>query len=131
MRRSLTTAVAIAAMVLLGACSAPAGVSYSAEKEAQPAVVSTPVAKAPPAPSASDAEFLADVRERQSAFATQIPDASDEQLLALGAEACEQLAAGVDTSALSLIPGESANVLGTFNDSAAVITSARVHLCPA
>lgn len=60
---------------------------------------------------------------------TQIPDATDEQLIAAGMAACERLAAGEASDLISVIEGETPNGLGSYNDSGMIVSAARTHLC--
>lgn len=131
MNKPLAIAVTIAAALLLAGCAAPAAeqtpsTPTSAASAAEPLTAETPTT---PAVSEADVAFLAAVREAQSEFATQIPDATDAQLLELGAEACDVLSAGTDTTALSLIEGETPNAIGNYSDTDAIVTAASIHLC--
>ncbi|QLD10885.1 DUF732 domain-containing protein [Microbacterium oleivorans] len=77
---------------------------------------------------ADESAFLAAVRENLPEN-TQIPDATDEQLLAAGADACEQIAEGTPGDQISVIENEQLGVLGTYDDSGAIVSAARTNLC--
>ncbi|WP_295104755.1 DUF732 domain-containing protein, partial [uncultured Microbacterium sp.] len=75
--------------------------------------------------------FLAAFREIQQTYPSVIPDATDEQLLAAGYEACERLAAGEVSTDISLIDGEEKNAQSEmYLDSVSIIGAAVPHLCP-
>lgn len=95
----------------------------------EPTETSAPLTAESPAtaPSASQ-DYIESVRALLPKN-TQIPNASDEQLLEAGERACDELAAGTDTLTLSLIEGETPNGAGSFDDSAAIITAAAMNLC--
>lgn len=122
------TIAAIVAVLLLTGCSSTeaVGADPSASGTTAPLVAETP--SAAPTGDAADAAFLAYVREHLPAN-TQIPNATDEQLLAAGERACEEIAAGADTLTLSLIDGEHPNGAGSYDDSAAIVVAARANLC--
>lgn len=127
MKRSAITAAAVLLAVTLAGCAAPS--EETQPSEPAPASSAPLVAESPEA-SASDGEkaFLDDVRASLPAD-TVIPDATDEQLLTAGAEACEAIANGEDTSKVSLIEGEPTNGGGYYSDSSAIIIAARASLC--
>lgn len=58
-----------------------------------------------------------------------VPDATDEQLIAAGLDGCAQFDAGVDSMDISVIEGEERNSGGYFEDSAVILTAARMVLC--
>lgn len=118
---------AIGVVLLLAGCSAPTEGSAPGEPaQSSPA----PLVAESPAASADESEqaFLDYVRENLPAD-TVIPDATDEQLLAAGAEACESLAESTDTTNVSLIEGEERNEGGYFYDSSVILTGAATSLC--
>lgn len=82
------------------------------------------------APSA-DTLFLADVHDRLDSLgaATIIPDATDDQLIKAGHEACDALTAGTPFDDLSVINGEG-RVQGSYLDSAMIATSGVLFYCP-
>lgn len=85
-------------------------------------------AESPAVQEVSDAAYLDMVRETLPAN-TQIPNATDAQLVDAGERACAELAAGTDTSTLSVIEGEQDNGYGAYLDSGAIISAARATLC--
>jgi hypothetical protein len=116
----------VAVLLLAGCSSAP---QSAAPSDPAPASSAPLVAESPAATSdAGEAAYLAAVREALRPD-TQIPNATDEQLLEVGQRACEELNKGTDTTELSLIEGEQPNDIGTYNDSAAIITSAATTIC--
>ena len=99
----------------------------SSEETATPLVAET----APNQRSDKDAEaaFLDEVRSRLAKIQTQIPNVTDEQLLAAAYEACQRLDSGESGENMSLIDGETTTG-GYYMDSGAIIISARLTMCP-
>jgi hypothetical protein len=137
MKRGLIAAGAVAMLLLTGctaqvaaepAASSAAPSTSAATDAAAPLVAEAPTA-ASSAASTPEAAFLAQVREVLPAD-TSIPDATDEQLLTAGEAACEQMTAGTDFSAVSVIEGEQADDLGIHQDSALIAAVARKTICP-
>ena len=62
---------------------------------------------------------------------TQIPDATDEQLIDAGRRACDILDSGTNPDDLTVIDGEerAGGEGGYFQDSATIATGARMYLC--
>lgn len=89
----------------------------------------TPAADEPA--SEADAVFLAYVEEQTPTWTTtRLPDLSDEDLIAAGHEACEQIAAGVPSETLRLVEDEEASPMGDFVDSSAIFNGAITAYCP-
>ena len=105
--------------------SAPGGPKQASETAA-PLVAETP---AESAPADDEALYLEEVRDRLPAT-TIIPDATDEQLLAAGQEACERRDAGESSDDITLIEGEVRGEGGYFVDSQAIVGAAWITLCP-
>ncbi|WP_336633654.1 MULTISPECIES: DUF732 domain-containing protein [unclassified Microbacterium] len=123
----------VAAIVVLFALTGCAGVTTGTAgvgtEKAGPASTDAPLtAEAPAEAPTGEAAFLEHVRANLPAN-TQIPSATDPQLLAAGERACEEIAAGADTLTLSLIEGEKPDDSGFYPDSAAIIVAARASLC--
>lgn len=78
----------------------------------------------------AEAAYLSTVRERLSRIVSQIPDATDEQLLAAGYDACDRLADGESSEGMSVIQDEQKSKHGYYSDSGHIITSATLTLCP-
>lgn len=129
---------AVAALVVaLTACSGggvgeqpnnePAGVANVQPSEtAEPLVAETPAL----APAVDEAAYLEDVRDRFTS-ATQIPNATDEQLLDAAWEACAYLEAGGNPDDLTVIEGETRNIEGGYYmDSQAIAMAALSNICP-
>lgn len=120
--------IAVAAVLALTGCSGTAGAEPEAVETTPPATSAPLTAESPESAPSGEAAYLEAVREALPAN-TVIPNATDEQLLAAGQEACEVLASGADTMTVSLIEGEPTSEAGYYNDSGAIITSASVFLC--
>lgn len=125
MKNRIAALALLAALALTGCAGEPGGSEGSMESAA-PLVAETPQALV-----ADDAEiaYLAEARDRLPA-ATIIPEATDEQLLAAGHEACERREAGEAGDAISLIEGEERNEGGIYLDSQALVGAAWITLCP-
>ncbi|OIU88667.1 hypothetical protein [Microbacterium sp. AR7-10] len=148
MKKSGIAAIATAAVLVIGGGAAYA-LSTNGQAAEGPAVIAatatttpTPDAtesaaplvaetSAPPtaAENAEDA-FLIEARSRLAKIRTQIPDATDAQLLDAAHEACERIEGGESSAEMSLIDGETKSDAGYFMDSGAIITSARLTMCP-
>lgn len=93
----------------------------------QPLVAETPSSD----PEAADSEFVEYVRsELELLPTTGIANATDEQLVTAGHEACEQLLNGVDSESIRLIEGEQPAASGYYMDSGTIIDGARRFYCP-
>lgn len=125
MRKMVVIGIALIALALTG-CAAEG--TPEVEKAASPAASAPLTAESPAAAPSGEAAYLEAVREALPAD-TVIPNATDEQLLAAGDEACEAIAISDDTSTVSLIEGEQANGLGYYDDSSKIIIAARATLC--
>lgn len=134
------TAAVLAALVALSltGCagtgeSAPEQPTAPAESESVAPLVAEEPATGASEEDTSEAEasFLEAFRDIQTTYASVIPDATDEQLLEAGYEACERLAAGEASTDISLIDGEQRNTQSLmFLDSVSIIGAAVPHLCP-
>lgn len=67
--------------------------------------------------------------DRPPIEATQIPNATDDQLLEAGVAACAQLAEGKMVDQVRVIDGETANEIGYFVDSMSIAVAAEGRLC--
>lgn len=125
MRKMVVVGVALIALALTGC----AGESKpEVEKAASPAASAPLTAESPAAAPSGQQAFVDAVRASLPAE-TQIPNATDDQLIDVGQRACAELAAGADTTVLSLIDGEQPSEVGYFRDSQAIITAAATTLC--
>ncbi|MEV8023404.1 DUF732 domain-containing protein [Microbacterium sp. NPDC080220] len=115
------------ALALTG-CSGAVGGEPEAVETTPPASSAPLTAGTPASAPSGEAAYLEAVREALPAD-TVIPDATDEQLIAAGEEACAVLADGGDTVATSLIEGEPTSEAGYYNDSSAIFTAAAISLC--
>lgn len=133
----ITTLAATALLAItLSACgddAAPtSGENTSAQSRSQSSEAETPeplVAETPA--SDADALFLAEARDRLAGLgsATTIPNATDEQLIAAGHEACDALINQQPFNDVSVIEGEE-RVQGSFLDSAAIASAGILYFCP-
>lgn len=137
MKRVLFAASAVALLVLVGCSASPAAEPSAAVRPSTvptdsgspaPLVAQTPEETASAAASTPEGAFLSGVRDVLPAD-TLIPDATDAQLLAAGAAACEQMAAGTDFSQVSVIEGEKMNDLEVYPESALIAAVARKTIC--
>lgn len=128
---------AIVAVLLLTGCAGTAepaatGTAGIGTEKAGPTATDAPLVAETPAattdPDDREALFLAQVREELPAN-TQIPNATDQQLLDAGNLACEKRAEGADPSTLSVIEGERDNGYGAYLDSGAIVSAAGRYLC--
>lgn len=100
--------------------------SESESESAAPLVAESP---SPDAEVGTDEAFLIAARDALEANGgSSIPNATDEQLLAAGADACEQMRAGADMEDLRLVEGEQPTETG-YTDSTRIAGSAAKHLC--
>lgn len=137
----MKTRIALVSAVLLLAltgCAGTVGDDTSAPQDAAPTVETTPTETPEPltaekASEKTDAEleaaYLVEVRDRLSKIHTQIPNATDEQLIATAYEACDRIAEGTSGEDMTLIEGET-RTNGYYMDTAAISTSAALTICP-
>ena len=136
----LVAATAATLLLLTGCAStpdAPANTAKSAESSDAAETVAPLTAEPPAAADAgqSPEDAYLDVMrirleaDRPPIEATQIPNASDAQLLEAAAAACEQLAAGTEHHAVRVVDGETPNQLGRYNDSADIAGYASEFIC--
>lgn len=133
MKRGFIAAGAVAVLLLTGCTATGQPVIDSSEaiaSSAEPTSSEAPLTATTPTATAEggEAAFLSEVRAKLRPD-NVIPNATDEQLLAAGAKACDGIASGANTLTLSLIDGEQADVSGFYRDSAVIITAARANLC--
>lgn len=128
---------ALAAVLALTLTGCTGGAEDTGEERSAPAMgeSAAPLTADKPAESEADGEtaeqsFLEYVRA-SLAENTSIPDATDDQLLAAGMEACDRMAAGELSDTISVVEGEAANGLGYFEDSGWIVSGAGQFLCPA
>ncbi|MCW2165410.1 hypothetical protein B0I12_002565 [Microbacterium hydrothermale] len=136
MKRTALAVAAATALLLLAGCTSStttetvtvtpgAAGTYS---DGDTTVEVQPLTAETPAVADDEAVFLDTVRAKLRPD-NVIPSATDEQLLAAGEEACAEIAAGTPTDQLSVIDGEPTNALGTFSDSAVIVTAAATTIC--
>lgn len=138
-KRTSAASVAAAAVLLLaltgcaGGAETPSadrtapGVTATASptESPEPLVATTPTDDAPATP---ETAFLDGVRAALDEK-TQIPNATDEQLLDAGQRACQQLAEGGDVTTVRVIEGETPDNLGYYGDSTKIASIAQQTLC--
>lgn len=139
MKRTATAAAIAAALLLLAGCSTGAQENVAVNsatsapaapaESAAPLTAQTPEASSDAAQGSPEAAFLTQVREVLPPD-NSIPNATDEQLIAAAEDACAQMAAGADSTAVSVIDGEQKDSLGYFRDSARIGSVAKQTICP-
>lgn len=126
-----TLAVTGLLLIALTGCS---GGAHDAGDERTSPVASesaAPLVAETPETDPNEEGFLKSFRDLQVTYPSIIPNATDEQLLAAGLEACERLAAGEESTDISLIEGEKrAETSQMYLDSISIVTAARTTLCP-
>ncbi|MDJ1113244.1 DUF732 domain-containing protein [Microbacterium dauci] len=128
MKRSAAVLGTVLLAVMLAGCAGPVeGTAPEGDVEISAEATEGLVAETPEVETGEQA-FLDEVRANLRPE-NVIPNATDEQLLDAGEQACEAIANGADTSTLSLIDGESTDVSGYYPDSATIIVAARQALC--
>lgn len=126
-----TRTLAATALLLL-TLTGCAGVAETAPTDAEKSSDTTsPLAAETETPVSEDpeAEFVAQVRGKLPAN-TQIPNATDEQLIEAGYAACDAIEADTPTDQISVIEGEQPNGLGYFDDSGIIVQATSTTLCP-
>lgn len=129
--------VAVAGLFLIALTGCAGGTDSAGGGGAAPAVSDTAAPLVAETPDETMVEedkaeeaFLAAFREIQTTYASVIPDATDQQLLDAGYEACERLAAGEASTDISLIEGEERNAQSEmYLDSVSIVGAAAPHLC--
>lgn len=125
MKRSAIAAVAAVLLLTLTGCAGATDAAPS-EPQAPAPLVASPEAEQPV--DTPEAEFVAKAREALG-DASQIPDATDDQLIAAGEDACQQLAEGKTPEEVRVIEGEAPNSAGWYSDSTKIATIAGQILC--
>lgn len=131
--------VAVTAFLLAALTGCADGAGKGADETSSPSAIETAMPEEPEAPLAAgapqkveaaqvEAEFIEVVRDRLSKIQSQIPDATDEQLVSAAWKACEQMN-NTNNEELSLIEGET-KTSGYYMDSDAIKIAARLTLCP-
>lgn len=133
MKNRIAALALLTALALTGCAgtASPKGDERATSAESESAAPLSAETPAGEESSVSDAEqtFVETVRDNLPA-PTSIPGATDEQLITAGLEACERLRAGESSDTITLISGEQKNGADIYADSAAIITAARLSLCP-
>lgn len=125
----------LAALTLAGCAEAPAnaGDERTAPGAAESAAPLVAEDTGPAAAEATspEAQYLSDVRTAlTNGRATTIPDATDQQLVDAGLNACEQLAAGTAEGDVRVVEGEQMDEQwGDYRESVIITGIARKHLC--
>lgn len=149
MKKSVIVAIATAAALVIGGGTAYA-LTTNAQAPEVPALIEAtatstpmPTASGKPSPASEplvaetpqatnpDELFIEEARDRLAGLglATTIPNATDEQLIAAGHEACDALINQQPFNDVSVIEGEQ-RVQGSFLDSAAIATAGMLYFCP-
>ncbi|PRB14458.1 DUF732 domain-containing protein [Microbacterium sp. MYb62] len=135
------TAAILAALVAVALTGCAGTTPGSGDERAAPAATesASPVESAaplsaetaPPEISDPDTAFLAYVRKTLLPE-TQIPRATDKQLIDAGHEACRQLESGVALEDVRVVEGETAHPsTGGYYDTSAIMGGAILSYCPA
>ena len=133
--------VAAAALLVLGmtGCASgstdePAAADSAAEsREVAPLTAEKPAAE--DSGGTPEEQYLEHMRarikeDRPPDLATQIPNATDEQLLEAGAAACDQISQGLPVDQVRVIEGETPNQSQYYVDSLDIASAAQETLCP-
>lgn len=137
MKKVTATLAVLLALTLTGCATgsenaADERTAPSASESAAPEETSAPLTAEEPADEADspDAKFLEYVRGALLPE-TQIGNATDEQLIEAGHEACEQLAAGTALEDVRVVEGETAHPsTGAYYDTSAIMGGAILNYCP-
>lgn len=134
MRRIIGVLAASAAVVIgLSGCAGAPEQTKTAPSEAVAEETPQPLAASPeeaaPEPDSPEEAFLVAVRPFVEE-STQIADATDEQLIAAGEDACAQIAAGTLPEEVRVIEDERPNELDYYVDSRRIGLSASRTICP-
>lgn len=134
MKRGLVAAGAVALLLLTGCTSTVTSETVKVTpgasgtfSDGDTTVEVQPLTAESPAAADGEAAFLDAVRANLRPD-NVIPNATDEQLLDAGHEACERLAAGEPSDTISLIDGEQTTA-GYFRDSVQIVQAAATNLC--
>ena len=136
----VTAAVAALIVILaLAGCADSGEQTISSERSSASSATEeetpTPLVAETAEPSAigddTDLEFADYVRSELALLPqTGIADATDDQLVAAGQDACEQLLEGVDSESIRLVEGEQASAGGYYMDTLTIVDGARRYYCP-
>lgn len=126
--------VAVATLLALTLTGCAGGSESAGDAPAVPETsesVSPLVAETPTPQEGGDTDaFVKAFRDLQATYPSTIPDATDEQLVAAGREACTRLAAGEPSTDISLIEGEQRNPESEmYTDSVTLVGLASTYLC--
>lgn len=136
MRKGVKIGAVVALVVALTSCSnstdttapstEPVGFANVQTSETpEPLVAETPTANDP-----NEELFVSETRGRLTS-ATQIPNATDQQLIDAGWAACEWIESGQSTDDMTVIEGETRlTEADYYQDSQAIAVAAVMHLCP-
>lgn len=133
-----TAATITAAALILLTLAGCAGTPEEAPSEPRGFVQSVPsqtaeplVAEATePAEVGTDTAYLEQLRKAlEGSGGNSIPDATDEQLVTAGHEACEQMLSGVDQFDVRVVENEPETGVG-YKDSLRIAGAAIKHFCP-
>lgn len=135
MKRTALAATAAAALFLLAGCTSTTTTetvtvtpgASGTFSDGETTVEVEPLTAEAPAATNAEASYLATVRAELRPD-NVIPNATDEQLLEAGREACERLASGESSDTISLIEGEQTTA-GYFRDSVQIVQAAATTIC--
>lgn len=134
MRAHLTAAATAALLLGLVGCSAAPEETSTEEPTTRAETLTAEPVEEKSEQGTPEEAYLAAMRERLAEDrppieATQIPNATDEQLLEAAAAACEQLASGTVHDEVRVIEGEEPNQLGRHIDSSDIALYASEFIC--
>ena len=130
MKRASIAVAVLVALTLTGCAGTPESTATEPTQANESAAPLTAETETPDAEVGTDEAYLADVRAALEANGgSSIPDATDEQLIAAGQDACEQMLAGTDQFDVRVIEGEQAGETG-YVDSLRIAGVAVKHYCP-
>lgn len=130
MNRVAAALVAGAIALLLAGCAAPATTAapHHAEASTPAPLVATHAPSTPPTD--PTAAYLAHLRDRIEAnHLSEIAGATDDQLVAAGHEACDQLAAGTDYFDVRVVQDETPDFGGYYAGSLLITGAATMFFC--
>lgn len=129
-----TAALGVLLVLALTGCAGAA--ETTADERTAPTVTESaaPLEAETPAPDVEqanppDVTFLAYVRDNLLPD-TQIPNATDEQLIEAGWNACAQLESGTKLEDVRVVEGETPYPNGIYYDTSAIMNGAIVAYCP-
>lgn len=133
MRKATAALASVLVLVLTGCAGTPESApnGTAAPQESVTPLAAEPDTKPAGEEAGTDEQYLTDVRKAlTNGRETSIPNASDEQLIQAGHDACEQIANGTAEPDVRVIEGEPFDEnWGAYQDSAIILTIAQGIYC--